>query len=165
MCDGFSPFLCRFAEDWQPQHSFLRSEGNLFGRCGRFSDPCFLAASGCALAIGPSSSLAIYVACCGFYALFHIFLRSFFVSVCSCVHLQEVTSEGKGSKQIGMDMYTFCEALGPEEVRFGQAASERGCFLLQGYTNGRSLHSVFFGRCYEVVRYRSYAQGWKTRYY
>eukprot|EP00903_Cladosiphon_okamuranus_P005957 g5882.t2 len=28
---------------------------------------------------------------------------------------KEVKSAGEGSKQIGMDMYTFCEALGPEE--------------------------------------------------
>ncbi|CAN0373116.1 unnamed protein product, partial [Ectocarpus sp. 13 AM-2016] len=28
---------------------------------------------------------------------------------------KEVTSEGEGSSQIGMDMYTFCQALGPEE--------------------------------------------------
>lgn len=30
---------------------------------------------------------------------------------------QEVTSAGEGSNQIGMDMYTFCEALGAKEVR------------------------------------------------
>ncbi|CAN0122225.1 unnamed protein product, partial [Scytosiphon promiscuus] len=28
---------------------------------------------------------------------------------------KEVKAEGEGSQQIGMDMYTFCEALGPEE--------------------------------------------------
>lgn len=31
--------------------------------------------------------------------------------------MQEVHEEGEGAQQIGMDMYTFCEALGPEEVR------------------------------------------------
>eukprot|EP00752_Nemacystus_decipiens_P018730 g16793.t1 len=28
---------------------------------------------------------------------------------------KEVTAKGKGSKEIGMDMYTFCDALGPTE--------------------------------------------------
>lgn len=31
--------------------------------------------------------------------------------------VQEVSAGGKGRGDIGMDMYTFCEALGPEEVR------------------------------------------------
>lgn len=30
--------------------------------------------------------------------------------------MQEVAAEGEGANQIGMDMYTFCQALGPEEV-------------------------------------------------
>ena len=35
------------------------------------------------------------------------------------VGFQEVSAEGEGKNQIGMDMYTFCQALGPKEVRGG----------------------------------------------
>ena len=55
-------------------------------------------------------------------------MLSMFLFTCFC--LQEVTSEGEGSKQIGMDMYTFCEALGPEEVR--------------AYRNRRKITPTFF---------------------
>ena len=37
---------------------------------------------------------------------------------------QEVTADGKGSKEVGMDMYTFCEALGPEEVRQASSSND-----------------------------------------
>lgn len=40
------------------------------------------------------------------------------------VGAQEVFGEGEGKNQIGMDMYTFCQALGPKEVRGGM---HQGC--------------------------------------
>lgn len=50
----------------------------------------------------------------GSFSLLVLFCCLGFVSwVCP----QEVTGRGQGRNEIGMDMFTFCEALGPKEVR------------------------------------------------
>lgn len=44
---------------------------------------------------------------------------SLFLHAGGFVEAQEVSAEGEGKNQIGMDMYTFCQALGPKEVSGG----------------------------------------------